>query len=33
MKFAMIAVGSRGDVLQPIVALGRRLSDAGYTVR
>jgi sterol 3beta-glucosyltransferase len=28
----MIAVGSRGDV-QPIVALGRGLSDAGYTVR
>lgn len=32
MKLSLIAIGSRGDV-QPIVALGRGLSDAGYTVR
>ncbi|MBK8020610.1 MAG: glycosyltransferase family 1 protein [Chloroflexi bacterium] len=32
MKLTIIAIGSRGDV-QPIVALGRGLSDAGYTVR
>jgi sterol 3beta-glucosyltransferase len=28
----VIAIGSRGDV-QPIVALGRGLSDAGYAIR
>lgn len=32
MKLTLIAIGSRGDV-QPIVALGRGLSDAGYAVR
>ena len=32
MKLTIIAIGSRGDV-QPIVALGRGLSDAGYAVR
>lgn len=32
MILSLIAIGSRGDV-QPIVALGRGLSDAGYTVR
>ena len=32
MKLSMIAIGSRGDV-QPIVALGRGLLDAGYAVR
>lgn len=32
MKLTIIAIGSRGDV-QPIIALGRGLSDAGYTVR
>lgn len=32
MKLSVIAIGSRGDV-QPIVALGRGLSDAGYAVR
>lgn len=32
MKLTIIAIGSRGDV-QPIVALGRGLFDAGYTVR
>lgn len=32
MKLTIIAVGSRGDV-QPIVALGRGLFDAGYAVR
>ncbi|MBL8131590.1 MAG: glycosyltransferase family 1 protein, partial [Anaerolineae bacterium] len=32
MKLTIIAIGSRGDV-QPIVALGRGLLDAGYTVR
>ncbi len=32
MKLTLIALGSRGDV-QPIVALGRGLLDAGYTVR
>ncbi len=32
MKLTLIAIGSRGDV-QPIVALGRGLLDAGYTVR
>jgi sterol 3beta-glucosyltransferase len=32
MKLTLIAIGSMGDV-QPIVALGRGLSDAGYAVR
>lgn len=32
MKLTLIAIGSRGDV-QPIVALGRGLLDAGYAVR
>jgi len=32
MKLTLIALGSRGDV-QPIVALGRGLLDAGYAVR
>jgi UDP:flavonoid glycosyltransferase YjiC (YdhE family) len=32
MKLTIIALGSRGDV-QPIVALGRGLLDAGYAVR
>ena len=32
MKLSLIAICSRGDV-QPIVALGRELSDAGYAVR
>ncbi len=32
MKLTIIAVGSRGDV-QPCVALGRGLRDAGYAVR
>lgn len=32
MKLNIIAIGSRGDV-QPIVALGRGLADAGYAVR
>ena len=32
MKLSLIAIGSRGDV-QPIVALGRGLADAGYAVR
>jgi UDP:flavonoid glycosyltransferase YjiC (YdhE family) len=32
MKLTVIAIGSRGDV-QPIVALGRGLFDAGYAVR
>lgn len=32
MRLTVIALGSRGDV-QPIVALGRGLLDAGYTVR
>lgn len=32
LKLTILALGSRGDV-QPIVALGRGLADAGYTVR
>ncbi len=32
MKLTLIAIGSRGDV-QPIVALGRGLLEAGYAVR
>lgn len=32
MKLTIIAIGSRGDV-QPCVALGRGLADAGHTVR
>jgi UDP:flavonoid glycosyltransferase YjiC (YdhE family) len=32
MKLTLIAIGSRGDV-QPIVALGCGLLDAGYAVR
>jgi len=32
MKLTIIALGSRGDV-QPCVALGRGLADAGYAVR
>lgn len=32
MKLTIIAIGPRGDV-QPIVALGCGLSDAGYVVR
>lgn len=32
MRLTIIAVGSRGDV-QPCIALGRGLSDAGYAVR
>jgi sterol 3beta-glucosyltransferase len=32
MRIAIIALGSRGDV-QPYIALGRGLKQAGYTVR